>query len=394
MNFREAAKQTAGYIIAQRRYFHQHPELSFEEWATTQAIGARLTEMGLEPHYFPNHTGVWAVIEGTKAQGRTVALRADIDALPVEEKTGLPYCSTVPGVMHACGHDCHTAMLLGAAKMLCAHREELAGKVKLLFQGAEESCHGAEFYVQEGFLDGVDAIYGSHVWGDLDAPYLNVEAGARMASCDNFTITVTGASAHGSAPHQGTDAIVAAAAIIMQIQTVVSRLNDPRAPLAVTIGEISGGQRFNIIANHVVMKGTARTHSRETRSKLEGWLRNIVQHTAQANGARAVLEYEYYPAPLINDGALAAIAQKAAVSLYGEQCLAPMEKAMGSEDFSYFTQQVPGVFAFIGIRNVEKGLTAQNHNDHFDVDEEMLPKGAALYAQFAHDYLLNSMERG
>jgi amidohydrolase len=388
MNFREEAEKTESYIIAQRRYFHQHPELSFREAGTTRAIGAQLSEMGLEPQYFPDYPGVWAMIRGEKGPGKTVMLRADIDALPVTEKTGLSYCSTVPGVMHACGHDCHTAMLLGAAKMLSSHRDELAGNVKLLFQAAEESCHGAEYYVKNGFLDDVDAIYGAHVWGDLDAPKINVEAGPRMASCDNFTITVTGVSAHGSAPHQGTDAIVAAAAIILQVQTIAARLNDPRAPLAVTIGEISGGQRFNIIANQVVMKGTARTHSRETRSKLESWLRNIVEHTAQANGAKAVLEYEYYPSPLINDERLAAVAQKAAVSLYGEDCLGPMEKAMGSEDFSYFLDKVPGVFAFIGARNVEKGLTAQNHNDRFDVDETMLKKGAALYAQFAHDYLL------
>jgi amidohydrolase len=345
--------------------------------------------MGLVPHYFENYYGVWTMIEGGKKQedSKTVALRADIDALPIEEKTGLAYASQNLGVMHACGHDCHIAMLLGAARMLQAHKEELRGNVKLIFQSAEESCHGAEYYVKNGFLDDVDAIYGSHVWPDLESPYINVEPGARMASCDNFTITVTGKSAHGSTPHDGTDAIVTAASIIMQIQTLVSRKNDPHNPLVITIGEISGGARFNIIADQVVMKGTVRTHSAEIREQVEGWIRNLIQHVAQADGAEAVLEYEYYPAPLINDGTLAEIARNAATKLYGEDACKGLLSAMGSEDFSYYTEKVPGVFAFIGIRNEEKQITAKNHNDHFTVDESVLKRGSAMYAQFAYEYL-------
>lgn len=389
MNFREEAEKNEAYIIEERHYFHAHPELSFQEKETTLAIGRQLQEMGLEPHYFEDYYGVWALIQGGKADenSRTVALRADIDALPVEEQTGLPFASQKAGVMHACGHDNHIAMLLGAARMLTAHKEELPGNVKLLFQAAEESCHGAEYYVRKGLLQDVDAIYGSHVWSDLSAPFINIEAGERMASCDNFTITVTGLSAHGSAPHNGVDAIVAAAAVIMQLQTIASRQCDPRDALVITIGEISGGQRFNIIADQVIMKGTARTHSKEVRGKIEGWIRTVAENTAAANGAKAVLEYEYYPAPLVNDEKLAEIAQKAAVKLYGKEVLAPMKKATGSEDFSYYLEEVPGVFAFIGTRNEAQGIVAGNHNDHFDVDESMLKKGAALYAQFACEYL-------
>lgn len=389
MNFREEAEKIEEYIVEQRRYFHQHPELSFEEKETTAAIGRQLEEMGIEPHYFDNYYGVWGEIRGglSGAKGRTVLLRADIDALPVEEQTGLPFASAEKGVMHACGHDCHIAMLLGAAKVLKNHQSELPGSIKLLFQAAEESCHGAEYYVQNGLLDDVDAVYGSHVWGDMDAPLLNIDPGERMASCDNFTITVSGLSAHGSSPHQGVDAIVAAAAIIMQLQSIVSRKNDPRNALVVTIGEINGGERFNIIANRVVMKGTVRTHSKEVRGKVEEWIRDIAVNVAKANGAEAVLDYEYYPAPLINDEKLTAIARNAAISMYGEESVVPLEKAMGSEDFSYFLDKVPGVYAFIGTRNSGKGIEAQNHNNCFTVDEGALTRGTALYAQFAYDYL-------
>lgn len=392
MGFRESAEKNEKYIIEQRRYFHQYPELSFEEKKTTEEIGHQLSSMGIEPHYFEGYYGVWALIEGKKAGpgSKTVVLRADIDALPVMEKTGLPFASRNPGVMHACGHDNHIAMLLGAAKILTEQREELKGNVKLLFQSAEESCHGAEYYVQNGFFDDVDAVYGAHVSGNLDAPLINVEAGPRMASCDNFTITVRGKSAHGSAPQYGVDAIVAAASIILQIQTLVSRKNDPRNPLVVTIGEIAGGQRFNIIANEVVMKGTVRTHSREVRGQIEGWIRQVIRGVALSFDAEAELDYEYYPAPLVNDGKLAEIARNAVKSLYGEEALGELEVDMGSEDFSYFLDRVPGVYAFIGTRNEKKGLTAKNHNDHYDVDESALKRGAALYAQFAFDFLKES----
>ncbi|MCC8162564.1 MAG: amidohydrolase [Lachnospiraceae bacterium] len=389
MLFREDSEKLKDYIIEQRRYFHRHPELSFEETETTAAIGRQLETMDLTPHYFRDYPGVWAEIQGgcAVAGSHTVALRADIDALPVDEKTGLSFASEKQGVMHACGHDNHIAMLLGAARILKNHQSELPGNVKILFQAAEESCHGAEYYVNHGFLDGVDAIYSSHIWGDLDAPFINLEPGVRMASCDNFTIHVTGCSAHGSAPHQGADAIVAAASIITQVQIIVSRKNDPRTPLVITIGEIQGGQRFNIIANEVVMRGTVRTHSEDARNRVEGWLRETVEATAKANGTAATLEYSYYPAPLVNDERLTDIARRSAISLYGEGVLAPLEKTMGSEDFSYYLDKIPGVFAFIGTRNPGKGLLSKNHNDHFDVDESVLTRGTALYAQFAYDYL-------
>ena len=388
MDIRALAEQYESYIIEQRRWFHAHPELSWEEFGTTDHIQQELEKMGLEVHRFDGRPGCTAMIYGGKAApgAKTVALRADIDALPVEEKTGLPFTSQNPGVMHACGHDNHMAMLLGAARILCDLKDELAGNVKLLFQAAEETCFGAEYYVQQGVLDGVDAIYGQHIWAGLEAPYLNVQPGVRMASCDNFTITVEGSSTHGSTPHLGTDAIVAAASIIMNIQTIVSRNNDPLNALVVTIGEIHGGQRFNILANKVVMEGTCRTHSREMRGKIEPLLRRVCEDTAAAFGARAELKYDAFPSPVINDhDDLNQIAHDAAVKLYGEEGIKEMPRVMGSEDFAFFMDVVPGIFGFLGSRDAEH--QASNHNDCYDVPEEVLKRGAAMHAQFAADYL-------
>ena len=388
MDIRALAEQYESYIIEQRRWFRAHPELSWEEFGTTDHIQQELEKMGLEVHRFDGRPGCTAMIYGGKAApgAKTVALRADIDALPVEEKTGLPFTSQNPGVMHACGHDNHMAMLLGAARILCDLKDELAGNVKLLFQAAEETCFGAEYYVQQGVLDGVDAIYGQHIWAGLEAPYLNVQPGVRMASCDNFTITVEGSSTHGSTPHLGTDAIVAAASIIMNIQTIVSRNNDPLNALVVTIGEIHGGQRFNILANKVVMEGTCRTHSREMRGKIEPLLRRVCEDTAAAFGARAELKYDAFPSPVINDhDDLNQIAHDAAVKLYGDEGIKEMPRVMGSEDFAYFMDVVPGIFGFLGSRDAEH--QASNHNDCYDVPEEVLKRGAAMHAQFAADYL-------
>ena len=388
MDIRALAEKYEGYIIEQRRWFHAHPELSWEEFGTTDHIQEELEKMGLEVHRFEGRPGCTAMIYGGKAVpgAKTVALRADIDALPVEEKTGLPFASENPGVMHACGHDNHMAMLLGAAKILCEVKDELEGNVKLLFQAAEETCFGAEYYVQQGVLDGVDAIYGQHIWAGLEAPYLNVQPGVRMASCDNFTITVEGSSTHGSTPHLGTDAIVAAASIIMNIQTIVSRNNDPLNALLVSIGEIHGGQRFTIMANKVVMEGTCRTHSREMRGKIEPLLRRICEDTAAAFGAKAELKYDAFPSPVINDhDDLNQIAPDAAVKLYGEEGIKEMPRVMGSEDFAYFMDVVPGIFGFLGSRDAEH--QASNHNDCYDVPEDVLKRGAAMHAQFAADYL-------
>ena len=218
---------------------------------------------------------------------------------------------------------------------------------------------------------------------------MNFEAGPRMASCDNFRIEVEGKSAHGSTPHQGVDAILTAAHIITEIQAIVSRMNDPLNPLVVTVGKITGGQRFNILADKVIMEGTTRTHSPEMRKKIEPLLRKIAENTADSMGAKATLTFEYFPAPIINDHEdLVRIARNAAIKMYGPDALKPFPKMMISEDFAYFMEKVPAVFGLVGSQNKELGFTAKNHNDHYTVDESVLKRGAAMYAQFAYDFLI------
>lgn len=386
MNFKELAQQTESYIIERRRYYHRHPELSEAEYETTKAIIADLKEMGLEPVTYEGMCGCVADIVGGKP-GKTVALRADIDALPICEETGLDFAAT-NGAMHACGHDSHISMLLGAAKMLCRVKDELKGTVRLIFQPAEETGFGAPAMIKAGVLDGVDAIYGSHIWGDFDAPYVSVEAGNRMASAAMFDVTVEGVSAHGSAPNLGVDAIVAASAMIMSLQTYVSRNNNPLNPLVLTIGTIKGGSRWNVIANKVQFDGTVRTFSKDLLEGAPRAMKRILESTAAAYGAKVTFDFKWLTGPVINDNEeLNTIARNAVVKLYGEEGLGHLDTMMGGEDFSFFMQKVPGVFGFIGSRNPEKGLVYTNHHEKYTVDEDVLKRGAAVYAQFAYDFL-------
>ena len=389
MRIRELAEKYKDYVVERRRFYHGIPELSLQEYETTKNLVKDLKEMGVdEVITFPDYQGCIGIIKGAKP-GKTVMLRADIDALPVEEKTGKPYAST-NGNMHACGHDTHMAMQFGAAKILVDLKDELEGNVKLLFQSGEEVGYGAKYYVENGYLDDVDAVYGVHIWSDLEAGKFSLEAGERMASCDSFKITVEGVSAHGSAPHLGKDAVVAAAAIIMNLQTFVSRINNPLKPAVLTIGTINGGQRFNIIANKVEMEGTTRVFSREVRAILETEMRNIIENTGRALGVNASLEYNYVTNPIINEhDELNELAQNAAVKLFGEGSLAKMEKLLGAEDFCFLMDKVPGFYGFVGCYNEEKGTIYNNHNDKFDVDESTLYMGSALAAQFAYDFLKN-----
>ncbi|MGF7012587.1 amidohydrolase [Lachnospiraceae bacterium PF1-22] len=386
MNVADLAKEKEAYIIERRRYFHQHPELSFEEKETTQVLASELARMGLEVETFADYNGVVGVLRG-RQPGKTVMLRADIDALPVKEACELPYKSENDN-MHACGHDCHMAMLLGAAEILSEYRQNLVGTIKFLFQAAEESTYGAKYYLKKGVLDDVDAIMGMHIWSGLAAHKLSIEGGPRMASCDNFVIKVKGLSSHACAPHLGKDAILAATGILMNLQSQVSRNNDPNNPLVVSVGTINGGTRFNIVADQVVMEGTVRTFSPEQRQKNEEEIRNLVTQTAKAFGCTAKLTYTYGPGAVINtDEKLVSMVKEAGVALYGEDFIGNYEKQMVSEDFSYYSEKVPSVFAFLGCRNEAIGAAYAHHNECFQVDESVLKEGAALYAKFALQYL-------
>ncbi len=385
MNFKEAAQQTENYIIRNRRYLHEHPELSEKEEKTTEYIVKELKDLGLEPRRFENCYGCYVDIKGDKS-GKIVALRADIDALPIKEETGLEFASQ-NGCMHACGHDTHMAMLLGAVKMLNDVKSEINGTVRAIFQPSEETATGAQAVIKEGVLDGVSAIYGSHIWGNFDAPLVSVESGKRMASCSSFKIEIEGRTAHGSAPNLGVDAIVVAASVIMNLQTYVSRNNDPLNPLVLTIGTIEGGSRFNVIPGKVTMEGTVRAFDSDL-DRIPNAMRRIIDGTAETFGAKAKLDFNWMTIPVINDNEkLNTIAQNAVKKLYGEDGLGHLDTMMGSEDFSFYMGKVPGVFSFLGSRDTEKGYIYTNHQEQYTVDEGLLKRGAAVYAQFAFDYL-------
>lgn len=388
MDIKALAEEYSPYIIERRRYYHAHPELSFKEWETTASLVKEVEAMGYEVQTFEDYPGLVATLD-TGKPGRTVMLRADIDALPVKECTGLPFASENEGVMHACGHDTHTAMLLGAAKILATVKDEIpAGKVKLIFQSGEEMGYGAKYYVEHGVMDGIDAVFGLHVWGTFEAPYLSVEPGNRMASMDNFTINVHGHQSHGSAPQDGKDAILAASAIVMALQAFVSRKNDPRNPLVISVGKFHGGAMYNIICPEVELVGTIRTYSRTLRAELEPELRRIVENTARGYDCTAEIEVRAMLPAVINDNdELNEIGYNAAVKLFGTEGVKTMPSNMGSEDFALLMENVPGFFAFLGSRNEEKGLVYTNHNEKYTVDEDCLMRGSALAAQFAVDFL-------
>lgn len=388
MDIKALAEKYDSYIIERRRYYHAHPELSFQEWETTKSLIEDVKALGYEVQSFEDYPGLVATLD-TGRPGRTIMLRADIDALPVHEKTGFEFASQNEGVMHACGHDNHMAMLLGAAKILAEVKDEIkGGKVKLILQSGEEFGYGAKYYIEHGMLDDVDAIFGMHVWGTLESPYVSVDPGRRMASMDNFTIKVKGKASHGSAPQDGNDAIVAASAAVMALQTYVSRVNNPINPLVVSIGKFHGGAMYNIICPEVELTGTIRTFSRELRKQLEDDFHKIIDNTVAAYGCTAEIEMSHViPAVINEDPELNEIAHDAAMKLFGAEGIKEMPSLMGSEDFAMLMEKVPGFFAFLGSKNVATGNIYTNHNEKYSSDEAVIYRGAALAAQFAFDYL-------
>lgn len=391
MKIKELAEKYNDYVIEQRRWCHQHAELSWKEFETTAHIEEELRKMGVtEIHHYEGLTGLWAMIRGGKAKEgcRTILLRADIDALPTIEKNEVPYKSQNEGVMHACGHDSHVAMLLAGVKILMDIREELEGNVKLIFQGGEETAIGAKYYVDRGICDDVQAVYGSHIstWGK--APYIDVNSGPRTASTDEFHITVQGKAAHGGMPQCGHDAIVAASAIIMNLQTLVSRLNDPMEPLVVTVGKISGGFQYNLVAGKVEMEGTVRAYGSPVQKNMDKYMKEMAEAVAKGYGCSAEVDYQFKtPAVIHTNEMMNKLVKDAAIKLYGEEGIMMQPPVTGGDDFAYFCEKVPGFFAFIGARNPEIGCDYPHHHECFNIDESVLKRGAAMYAQVAADFV-------
>lgn len=385
MNARELAENYKDEIIALRREFHQNPELSWQEFRTSERVEQELKKHGITAQRVAE-TGVVGLIEG-KPGNKVVALRADMDALPIQENNEVSYRSKNDGIMHACGHDGHTAMLLGAAKILKKLGSQFSGTVKLIFQPAEETIEGAKKMVAEGVLDNVDAILAIHVWSELSSGKVSLEPGPRFAAGDLFKVTVKGRGSHGAMPHLGRDAIVAASAIIMNLQTIVSREIDPQEPAVISVGRIKGEGSFNTICDKVEIEGTVRTFNPNLQKKLPELMTRIIKNTASSFCTEAELEYLVGAPPCINDPVISQVAQHSITKLYVEDIATLFQKTTATEDFSYFLQQVPGIIAFLGTANKEKGIIYPHHHNQFNIDEEILSIGTSLYAQFALDFL-------
>ncbi|MCL4234979.1 MAG: amidohydrolase [Deltaproteobacteria bacterium] len=375
-------------LVETRRDLHRHPEIGFEEVRTSGIVEARLRELGFEVKRVAK-TGVVGTIAGDSgADGPTLACRADMDALPLQELKDSPYKSTNAGRMHACGHDGHTSILLGFARYLASRRASLPGRVKLLFQPAEEGPGGAKPMIDEGALDEprVDAVVGLHLWNEFPVGTLGTHAGPVLASADEFVFTVVGRGGHGALPHQTVDAVVVAAHVVTALQTLVARNVDPTQPAVVTIGQINGGSNFNIIAQEVELRGTVRTLDPTLRGEMKGRIEALAGGVCRAMGATYRYEWtDHYPVT-VNDAAMSALVQECAADLLGADRIITQGVTMGAEDMSYFLQARPGCFFFLGSANPAKGLDKPHHHPEFDFDEDALPLGVEMFARVADRY--------
>ncbi|WP_100330265.1 amidohydrolase [Bacillus xiapuensis] len=381
-----AIRKYGDELVELRRKLHSEPELSWEEERTTAFICEYLENLGI-PYQKLVPTGVVANIEG-KIPGKVVALRGDMDALSVQElNRDLPYVSKEDGKMHACGHDAHTAMLLIAAKALQGIKDELKGTVRLLFQPAEEVAEGAREMVKQGAVDGVDNVFGIHIWSQIPSHKILCNPGPAFASADLFKVTFKGRGGHGAIPQDCIDAAVVASSFVMNVQSVVSRTIDPRDPAVLTIGKMVVGTRFNVIAENAVIEGTVRCFDPDTRDHIEKQLQHYAEQVAAIYGATAKVEYIHGTQAVINEEASASLVQEVAVEAFGAESLYHDKPTMGGEDFSYFLEKVPGSFALVGCGNPAKDTEWAHHHGKFNVDEEALSTGAELYAQYAWAYL-------
>lgn len=366
-------------VIAWRRYLHTYPELSFQEEKTAQFIYETLQSFEHLEVSRPTKTSIMGRLIG-KQPGKVLAIRADIDALPIQEETSLSFSSQNPGVMHACGHDGHTAILLGTAKILSTLQDQLKGEVRFLFQHAEELAPGgAEEMVQAGVMEGVDMVIGAHLWSPLKTGEIGVAAGPVMASPDTFTISITGHGGHAGLPHQTVDAIAVGAQVVSNLQHIVSRNVDPLDTLVLSITKFAGGTAMNIISGSVEIGGTVRLFSTELRAVVTELMERVVKGITEAHGATYQFEYLEGPAPVVNDDEVTQIIEETVRELYGEEALVKVKPNMGAEDFSAFLQKAPGTYFFTGSGNKEKGTDYPHHHPRFDIDENALSKGINMF---------------
>jgi amidohydrolase len=376
-------------LIQFRRDLHMYPELSFQEVDTPKKIANYLSSIGLEVRTEVGGRGVVAVLRGGKL-GKTVALRADFDALPIQDEKDVEYKSKNPGVMHACGHDIHTAALLGVAKVLSENKEEIPGNVVFIHQFAEESIPGgAKPMIEDGCLEDVDVIYGAHVWATDPIGTIGVGEGNIMAAMDSFEIEILGKGGHGATPHLTVDSLVVGSQLVMNLQQIVSRKVDPLMPAVVTVGSFHSGKAFNVIAHTAKLEGTVRSFDEHVRDLIEESIHQITKNTCEASGASYKMNYERgYPA-VSNHSEETIRVEKLSNQLFGSENVKRMVPVMGGEDFSYYLQKVPGTFFFVGGGNPQVGASYPHHHPLFDVDERSICMIGNLFISLVFNYLSN-----
>ena len=389
VRMKELAHAQHAELVNIRRHLHENPELGFEEVATAQYIADYLAGLGLEVTSQVAKTGVVALIRGVQP-GKTVAIRADMDALPIQELNEVPYKSKHPGKMHACGHDAHVAAAIGAARILWELRDQINGNVKFIFQPAEEAPGGAEPMIAAGVLENptVDAIIGGHVWGGLESGIIEVMSGPTMASSDIIRLKIIGKGGHAAQPHTTIDPIVIASEIVGALQKLVSRQTDPFESVVISICSFHAGDVFNVIPHSAYLEGAVRTLNNELRQELPHKIEKIIRGITEPYGATYELDYYLGYPVTVNDPGVTETVRKAAVSVLGADKVRVAARAsMGGEDYAYFLNKVPGTYIRIGTRNPEKGICQEMHHPRFDIDEAVLELTPVVYAQAAFDLL-------
>ena len=386
---KELANAQHAELVNIRRHLHENPELGFEEVATAQYIADYLAGLGLEVTSQVAKTGVVALLRGARP-GKTVAIRADMDALPIQELNEVPYKSKHPGKMHACGHDAHVAAAIGAARILWELRDQINGNVKFIFQPAEEAPGGAEPMIAAGVLENpaVDAIIGGHVWGSLESGIIEVMSGPTMASSDIIRLKIIGKGGHAAQPHTTIDPIVIASEIVGALQKLVSRQTDPFESVVISICSFHAGDVFNVIPHSAYLEGAVRTLNNELRQELPHKIEKIIRGITEPYGATYELDYYLGYPVTVNDPGVTETVRRAAISVLGDDKVRVAARAsMGGEDYAYFLNKVPGTYIRIGTRNPEKGICQEMHHPRFDIDEAVLELTPVVYAQAAFDLL-------
>jgi len=369
-------------LVALRRDFHQHPELAYAETRTAARVATFLEGAGLRVRTGVGGTGV---VAETPGDGRRVMLRVDMDGLPIQEQSDAPYASRVPGLMHACGHDGHTAIGAVAARILAGRK--LGGAVRMLFQPAEEGEGGAQAVIRDGALDGVDVVMGIHLWNELPVGTLGVKEGPLMAAVDRLRIVIHGRGGHGGTPHRSADPVVAAAHVVTALQTIVAREVSPLQSAVVTLGSIHGGQAFNVIPEEVTITGTIRTFDAELRRTMPERLRRIASGVAEGLLCRAEVDLSHGNHAVVNDPRVAEIARRAALRVVGEAGVVRPEPTMGGEDMAVYFERVPGCFVFVGSADPARGLDQPHHSPRFDFSEDALGIGCEFLLRAAEEAL-------